>query len=103
VSALIRVNDVGTIFRFTLSDSNANPVDLATASLIEVVLLPPDGVIKTRTASVYGTPTNGVAQYLTIAGDINQIGKWKSQVVVTFPTTHFSSTITSFTVYENLA
>jgi len=85
MAAEIRLNDFGTVFEFTITDGVlGTPIDLSQVSNITLTLVPPSKVSKDRTASVYGDPTDGVCRYTTIAGDIDEIGKWQSQLDVTF-------------------
>ena len=44
----------------------------------------------------------GKIKYTTVDGDLNEVGTWRMQAVVNFPTSSFRSNVKTFKVYENL-
>ena len=100
--AEIHLGDIGTAFRITLTDCDV-PVDLTTATVLNIIFKKPDGSSAPKTASIFGDPTDGVIQYLTVdENDLDQLGTWELQAVVTLSTGKWSSNIDKFRVYENL-
>lgn len=97
------VDDVGTSFRFTLQDQDCDPVDLSTQTAMDVLFKRGDGVTFSRTAVIVNAPgTDGVLEYLTIAGDLSQPGRWSAQARVTIASGTFHSTVVHFEVRQNL-
>jgi DUF4097 and DUF4098 domain-containing protein YvlB len=99
----IHIGDVGTRFLFTIQDcDDVNPLDVSTASSIEIIFKKPDSSTLTVTATFLTDGTDGKVYYDTVAGDIDQVGRWQVQGKVTFPTGVFYSDIHKFQVYANL-
>jgi DUF4097 and DUF4098 domain-containing protein YvlB len=99
----IHIGDVGTKFLFTVQDcDDVNPLDVSTASSIEIMFKKPDGSLLTVVGTFLTDGTDGKVYYDTVSGDIDQIGYWKVQGKVTFPTGLFYSDIHKFQVYSNL-
>ncbi len=97
----IHVEDIGTSFRVTVYDGNVI-VDIASASTMTLNFFKPDKTTLSKTAVHFTDGTDGILEYITISGDLDQAGKWKIQAVVTLPTGTWSSDITKFTVYANI-
>lgn len=69
------VGDIGRRFRarFTLDGATW---DLTNAT-VTLYLQKPDGSLLTKTATV-SDPTGGVAEYVTISGDLSVAGNWSA-------------------------
>jgi hypothetical protein len=67
-----------------------------------LILKSPSGNAKTKTASFTSDGTDGKIQYITVEGDLDEIGTWRLQSKITFPTASWSTEIGTFKVYENL-
>ena len=99
----IHTGDIGTRFLFTIQDCNStDPVDVSTASSVEIVFQKTDGSTDTKVGSFLTDGTDGKVYYDTLAGDIDQVGYWKVQGKVNFPTGLFYSDIHRFQVFANL-
>jgi len=101
----LHYNDTGTLFLITINDcvgGVSTPMDLATASSMSIVLKSPSGISSTKTATLNSDGTDGKIEYTTVDGDLNEVGTWRMQAIVNFPTTSFRSNIKTFRVYENL-
>lgn len=98
----IHLNDIGTAFRLTILDCDAVAIDISSAITKEILFQKPDGTSITQTATFLTDGTDGIVQYVTIANDLDQTGKWKIQAKVTLPTGTWSSNIETFRVYSNL-
>ncbi|MDH3375360.1 MAG: hypothetical protein OEQ39_00115 [Gammaproteobacteria bacterium] len=101
--AEIRVGDQGTIFEATVKDQIGNPVNISSATQLEMIFKDPNGVDQTKTAVFSTDGLDGKCRYVAEAGFINMEGTWERQVKVTLPTGVWSSEISTYTVYRNLA
>ena len=94
--------DVGTIFRFLLTDCGT-PADVSTATSLAICFLKPDQTVLTKTATFTNVGTDGLIQYTTVPGDIDQVGGWQWQGVVAFPGgSIFHSAVREFEVFTNI-
>lgn len=101
----VRYNDIGTVFLITVNDyvnGALSPLDLSSATSLQIILKSPSGLTYTKTASFYTNGTDGKIVYTTINGDLNETGTWNIQSKVTIPAGTFRSDISTFKVYENL-
>lgn len=98
----IHVGDVGTMFIATLVEDSV-AVDISSATTVEMVFLKPDGTAVSKTAVFYSDGTDGKIRYATLAGDLDQAGKWKLQAYVEMPSWSGHSDIATFRVYSNLS
>lgn len=97
----IHLGDIGTAFEVTLMDCDV-VVDISSASSIEIIFKKPDKSVVTQTAVFQTDGTDGIIQYITVLGDLDQIGTWYLQAKVTLPTGTWSSDTSKFKVYKNL-
>lgn len=101
----VHYNDIGTVFLVTVNDcvsGSSVALDLSSATSLQIIFKSPSGTSYTKTASFYTNGTDGKIVYITINGDLNEIGTWSIQAKVTIPTGTFRSDIGTFKVYENL-
>ena len=99
----IHIGDIGTRFLFTIQDCDStDPVDVSTASSVEIVFKKPNGTNLVVAGTFLTDGTDGKVYYDTANGDIDQIGYWKVQGKVNFPTGLFYSDIHKFQVFANL-
>lgn len=98
----IRIGDVGTILRVSITDDDGVIVDISTATTKQIILKKPDTSILTKTASFFTDGTDGILTYTLIAGDIDQVGRWQIEAYVVTPTGSWSSTIEAFSVQHSL-
>lgn len=97
----IHIGDIGTAFQVTLYDCDT-VVDVSSATTVEIIFLKPDGTKVTQTASFVTDGIDGVIQYLSQNGDLDQSGGWKLQAHIVLPTGEWWSDTDKFKVYENL-
>lgn len=95
----IHKNDINTAFRVTINE-DGQAVDLNTATTKQLKFKKPDRSTLTKTATLYNDST---LQYLTVDGDLNQIGDWTVQAFVAIGSGSWHSDTHRFTVYENIA
>lgn len=107
----IHLNDVGTSLEFEITECDggvSTPVDITAATVIEIKFVKKDGTPLEVLGSIYtdgpnGDGTDGIVQYITLDGDIDVLGRWEAQVIITFPTgKYYSSVDKSIKVIDNL-
>ena len=97
----IHVGDIGTVFRITIKDG-ADIVDISNVDSKLVFFQKPDGTTLSRTATLYTDGLDGILQYVTQDGDLDQAGTWQIQAKIDFGTDVFYTNIEKFKVYRNL-
>jgi hypothetical protein len=98
----VHLNDVGTIFRMTLVDSDGAAVDLSSSTQKQLIFQKPSGATLTKTAVFYTDGTDGKIQYTTQSGDLDELGEWKWQAYIVNPVGSWRSNIDKFRVYGNI-
>lgn len=97
----IHVGDIGTIFRVTIKDGDSI-VDVSNVDSKVIYLQKPDGTNLAKTASFYTNGTDGIIQYVSQDGDLDQGGTWQIQAKIDFGTDIFNTSIEKFKVLRNL-
>ena len=100
--AEIHVGDIGTVFEVTLKDGDGNAVDISSATVKEMVFGKPDGTSLVVTASFKSDGEDGILEYATVDGDLDQDGLWYVQGYVEMPTWEGHSSAEKLTVHETL-
>lgn len=97
----IHVNDIGTEFRVLVSDDGST-VDLSAATDIVMVFKKPSGTRIERNADFYTDGTDGLVYYRSVDGDLDEVGTYKIQTIVTIAGGTFNSSVGSFKVHHNI-
>lgn len=97
----IHYGDVGTSLQVTVKDGN-DVLDVSAASTKQILLLKPGGDLLTKTASFVTDGTDGVIKYVTISGDLDELGMWKIQVYVVIGSSEWHSDVGTFKVFPNI-
>ena len=97
----IHAGDIGTIFRITIKDGDSI-VDVSNVDSKTIYLQKPDSSTRTKAASYYTDGTDGIIQYATVSGDLDQVGTWQIQARIDFGTDVFNTNIEKFKVLRNL-
>jgi len=97
----VHQNDVGTVFRVTIYDGST-VLDISGATTKSIIFKDADGTIVTQDGTFTTDGTDGQLEYVTIAGDLTVLGKWKLQSYVVLPSGSWKSNIVNFRVYANL-
>jgi hypothetical protein len=97
----IHQNDVGTVFEVTIKDGS-EIVDIHTATVKQIVFQDPNGVKRAKAASFSTTGADGKIRYVTLAGDLDLVGKWALQAYVEMPSGKWHSDISKFVVFTNI-
>lgn len=102
----MQVDDTGVLIQITVMDAadTSQPYDLSAAATKFVLLGPPAGAaIEAAADFTVNSGTDGVLQYATTSGDIDEIGEWDVQAYwVNTSGDERHSTVTQFDVYENI-
>ena len=77
------INDIGTDLRVTITESGA-VVDISAAAATAIIFVKPDGSTLEVVADKLTDGTDGILNYQTAAGVIDQIGQWAYRGKVTF-------------------
>lgn len=97
----IHLNDIGTSFRANLNDCGV-ATDLNGYTVLNMIFSKPDQTTVTKPATIVGVPDSGIIEYVTVDGDLDQIGSWKVQGYIELPTGKWHTDIEKFKVYSNL-
>jgi len=97
----LQVGDIGTAFRIRILDDDV-VVNLSSCTLKQIIFKKPDGTIVEQTAVFYTDGVDGLIQYVSIDGDIDQTGRWKYQGYVEFGAQSWHTNYVSFLVKDNL-
>lgn len=97
----IQVGDVGTAFRIRVMDDGVL-VDISSCTTKHIIFKKPSGAVVVKDADFYTDGTDGYMQYVSVANDLDQAGKWKIQGYVEFATVGWHTVQDSFLVSDNL-
>lgn len=97
----VHLDDIGTVFRALIVDGSTAK-DISTATTKQLIFKKPSGSKLTKDGSFYTDGTDGILQYTTVSGDLDEVGLWKVQGYVIIGTNEHKSDIYSFRVYYNL-
>ena len=98
----LRYNDIGSVIRLTVKD-DGSVVDVSSATTRQISFQKPDGTVVVKTASLYTDGSDGIVQYTTQDGDLNQIGSWMGQVYIVFANGSWHTDTFEFVVAEVLS
>lgn len=88
------LNDVGTLISIDVQE------DISTATHMSIKFKKPDGTYGSWPAFLEGL---GAVQYITVNGDLDQVGVWYLQVYIEMPSWKGHSDITSIRVRQPLS
>lgn len=97
----IHINDVGTIFKVTITDDGV-ALDVSTASAKQIKFRKPSGVTVSKTADFDTDGSDGVIKYAATSGFIDEIGTWRIQGRIVNASGEWSSQIKPFTINKNI-
>ena len=101
MASQIHVDDIGTTLVGTVLD-DGSAVDISSASSIRMIIKKPDQTSSTKTASFNTDGTDGKMKYVTVSGDIDQVGNYKLQGKVVIGSATYYSSVSTFKVYCNI-
>ena len=86
----VRKDDIGTKFTVTtVEDDVAKDGSLATTQ--ELIFTKPDGTEVTQTSVFVTDGSDGKIRYVSVADDLDQVGRWRLRGHVILPTGDFRS------------
>jgi hypothetical protein len=98
----IHVGDIGTVFRVEVKNASGAVVDISSATSKTISFQKPDGTDVTQTASFTTDGTDGLLQYATLAGDLDQTKLWSYQAKVVLAAGEWNSSVIHFDVFPNV-
>jgi len=99
----IHVGDVGTSFLLTIVDKNGTVIDISSALSKFIYFQKPKGAILKKDAVFVTDGKDGEIQYLSVTGDIDEVGTWYMQGYVETSLGKYSASAVSFRVEQALA
>ena len=81
---------------------NGTPFDISDATTLQMLVLPPDGVLREETAVLSGDGTDGALEFTFEDGDIDQVGRWQFQGHAVGDEYNRYTEVKGFTVHANL-
>ncbi len=100
-SEKIHLNDVGTSIRVRVQEDGVN-IDISTATTTLIFLKKPSGTTTQYTATFVNDGSDGLMHYISVSGDIDEVGTWRGQGFVVLPQGEFFTERQSFKVNSNL-
>ena len=97
----IHKDDYGTLFIATIKDGSST-VDVSSATTKTLKFKKPSGPVLSKSGEFTTTGVDGKIQYLTVSGDLSEIGTWQVQGYVITPSGKWDTDINKFKVYNNL-
>lgn len=99
----VRLNDIGTVFEFEIKDGST-VVDVSGQTTMEIFFLKADGTTKITQNAVFSDDgVDGKIRYVTVSGDLDQVGKgWKRQGHVVISSGEWRTDIIDFEVHPNI-
>ena len=99
----IHTDDWGTMFEVTVVDQDGDVADISGATAKVFRFKDPSGNTVDKGADFVTDGSDGKIKYVTQDGDIDEVGDWKLQAIVTLPSGEWFSEILAFPVLQNLA
>lgn len=99
----LRVGDIGKTIRVHVRNGTTADEDLSSATTLTMKFRKPSGSVVTRDAVLTNTGVDGRAEYVTIAGDLDESGSWNGQLYVVTPSLTYHTTVFAFQVGSNLS
>jgi len=96
------LDDIGTIFRFTILDQAGDVVNISSPTSIKIIFTDPAGTQISKTAALTTDGQDGQLEYVSIANDLDTVGDWKMQAQIVITAGTFHTDVESFKVQPNL-
>jgi hypothetical protein len=97
------VGDVGVILELGLTQEDGAPYPINNSNVITFLLKKPSGSVVAKQGEYVTNGADGLAQYVTVDGDLDQVGAWKYQLYIERGSAKLHSDIFAFRVLQNLA
>jgi len=100
----IHQDDIGTVFKTKIIDCETGAViDISASTSRRIKFLLPDLTVVEKAAVFTTDGTDGYIQYVTVAGDLSQSGRWKIQGFIADAGFENNSSVEEFNVLSNLS
>lgn len=93
--------DIGVNFLVTIKDGD-NVVNISSATTKQLIFQKPSGSNLTKDATFYTNGTDGILSYVSIDGDLDEVGFWKVQGYIVLGSNEWHTDIADFRVHRNL-
>lgn len=97
----IHKNDIDVQFRITVNNCGVLE-DVSRFTTTQFIFEKASGTLLTVNASFLTDGSDGILVYNTVAGDLNESGWWRIQVLLSNASTTLRTEIGKFQVFENL-
>jgi hypothetical protein len=98
----IQKDAIGVVVELTVQQKGT-VVDISSASATkQIIFKKPDASTITKNATFTTSGSDGKLQYITIAGDLDQVGDWQAQAYVIMSGFTGKTSPITFTVSDNL-
>lgn len=99
----MQYNDIGVPLVLRIHRKNGDTeVLMGSASDMYIILLPPSGAHRVKAASFHTDGSDGMIEYETVSGDLNQQGRWGIQGLFTLGTKTVRTSVRHFNVKRNI-
>jgi hypothetical protein len=102
MSIEIQVKDAGVQFIIQVLDLYGSVVNIGAATALQVLFLRPDQSLLAVSANLYSNGVDGKIQYVSVAGDLGQTGRWGIQAAYQIGGNQKYTSIKYFNVDANL-
>jgi hypothetical protein len=99
----LQLNDIGTILQIVIKNKRTkDAIDLSTCTSKTILLKKPSGDVVERPASFSIDGVNGTIHYITVDGDLDEVGSWGMQAHIAFASQDWHTNASTFKVLANL-
>ncbi len=102
-TAVAHIADTGTVLVLTITDQDDAVVSLVGATVKQILMKKPDGVVLTKAASFTTDGSDGKIQWTTLVTDLDVPGLWILQGNVQLASGAWHTTYGALMVQANLA
>lgn len=100
-SSILRLGAEGVKIQISLNNCG-EAIDLTTATTTDLHIIKPDDTVVVWSASPIGDATDGVLEYTTITGDLDQLGYYYGEVYLVNSTYNGNSARFEFKVVDDI-
>jgi hypothetical protein len=98
----VQLGDIGTQFLVVIKDKKI-VVDVSACTEKTLLFKKPSGSIVEKTATFTSNGADGSLQYISVEGDLDEVGPWEIQAHITFASMEWHTNTSTFKVLANLS
>jgi len=102
MTCTVQKSNIGTVFELTIQDCNGTAVDVSAASTMQIIFESPAGTRTAKTAAHTTDGIDGKIEYASESGLLDESGAWNIQGRVVIGAQDFYSSVSTFSVVDNL-